>query len=168
MKTKAIEICLVSVVLILIALLVGCEDKAEANENDFKYSGPHGNFRSKLRDLETPNVLKKSPTFDVLMNLIILLHERNYEQSERIISLESRISALEARVEPNEHTVTYNGTKTIFRCDGKIFRTIAGEGNLSGECPFCNKWIQTSGTGNNHDVVEIPQSCFEAKDPNED
>lgn len=64
--------------------------------------------------------------------------------------------------EPNEprqrHIVAYDGIRTIFKCNGEIFSVIAGEGNISGDCPVCGEWIVTWGTGDSHKVKSYPQT----------
>ncbi len=58
-------------------------------------------------------------------------------------------------IEPTKHTVEYDGTWTLFKCDGELFKTLVGDGNISGNCLLCGDWVQTSGEEYNHKVQEI-------------
>jgi hypothetical protein len=110
MKTKALEIGIISVLLMLLALLVvGCEEKVDAEAKaaqevydiSFLYKPPNG-FRSALRDLKRPYIMDCDPVDSYLNSFMIELHEINVQQSHKIIDLEARISALEARIDPND------------------------------------------------------------------
>lgn len=56
----------------------------------------------------------------------------------------------------NKHTKTYTENEVEFRCNGILFRTLVGDGNIQGDCPLCGEWVETS--GGREDVVIEPKT----------
>jgi len=91
-----------------------------------------------------------------LVHLVSLCYDPNEPFLTTELVHEQEVEIIEPR-----HSVDFDGTWANFKCNNKIYLTIAGDGNMSGDCPICGMWVQSSGVDPDRVIKEIEVEIIE-------